>query len=255
MRISKLMFPALLLSLVLADLVLYSGVFQGERAVSSASKTVPPPSGVPFGAGTPKTPAPKTKGAAELAAERAESDQSDRLPGLWVPSQGREHTQAYPLPHPIPFCAAGEVSTDCYASNPPTSGLHLPVQGTVLLEGGHRLRIPPDPGIYDFAIPREAIPHLEEHAGVYLGYRCESDSCNTTVERVKDLVDQEISLGARVVMSPDPDLDPDTIALASWTRFDSFDASDYNDDRVRLFIKAHSCRFDPEQFCKSTAIN
>lgn len=255
MQVSKLMFPALLLALVLANLVLYSGVFLGERAVSSASKPAPTPSSAGASTGTPTTPVPRTAGAAELAAERAERDQSDRLPGRWVPSQGRDHTQAYPLPHPIRFCAPDEVSTDCYASNPPTSGKHLPVQGTVLLEGGHRLKIPPDFGIYDFAVPREAIPHIEEHAGVYLGYRCESDGCRTTVERVKDLVDQEISLGARVVMSPDPDLDPDTIALASWTRVDSFASSDYTDDRVRGFIKAHSCRFDPEQFCKGTAIN
>jgi hypothetical protein len=255
MRISKLMFPAFLLVLVLLNLVLYSGVFLGEHAISSAAKTASPTAAAGTKTGATTSPVPKTAAAAELAAERTERDQSDRLPGRWVPSQGREHTQAYPLPHPIEFCGPDEVSTTCYSSNPPTSGMHLPVQGTVLLEGGHRLKIPPDFGIYDFAVPREAIPHIEEHAGVYLGYRCESDGCRTTVERVKDLVDQEISLGARVVMSPDPDLDPDTIALASWTRVDSFDAADYSDERVRGFIKAHSCRFDPEQFCKSTAIN
>lgn len=253
MRISKLLFPALILALLLTNLVLYGGVFRGEHAVSSANKTIAFPSGASGETGTTATPAPKS--AAELAAEQAESDDSERLPGRFVPSQGRQHTQAYPLSHRIPFCAPDEVSNDCYASNPPTSGLHLPVQGTVLLEGGNRLRIPPDPGIYDFVVPREAIPHLEEHAGVYLGYRCESDGCRTTVERVKDLVDQEVSLGARIVMSPDPDLDPDTIALASWTRVDSFDAAEYSDDRVRGFIKAHSCRFDPEQFCKDTPIN
>jgi hypothetical protein len=255
MLISKLAFPALLLTLVLANLVLYSGVFQGEEAVSSASKTAPPTPAAGASTSPARSPVAKTAGAAELAAERAERDDSDRLPGRWVPSQGRQHTEAYPLPHAIPFCAPDEVSTDCYASNPPTSGMHLPVQGTVLLEGGHRLKIPPDFGIYDFAVPREAIPHIEEHAGVYLGYRCESDDCNATVERVKDLVDQEISLGARVVMSPDPDLEPDTIALASWTRVDAFSASDYSDERVRGFIKAHSCRFDPERFCTSTQIN
>ena len=50
-------------------------------------------------------------------------------------------------------------------------------------------------------------------------------------------------------MSPDPDLDDDTIGLAAWTRVDVFSAADYTDDRVRAFIKAHSCRFDPELFC------
>ena len=63
------------------------------------------------------------------------------------------------------------------------------------------------------------------------------------------LVKQELSLGARVIMSPDSDLAEDTIGLASWTRFDTFDAEDYIDARARSFIKAHSCRFDPEGFC------
>jgi hypothetical protein len=50
-------------------------------------------------------------------------------------------------------------------------------------------------------------------------------------------------------MAPDSDLDADTIALASWTRIDSMPAAEYDDARVRAFIEAHSCRFDPEGFC------
>ncbi|MBI5284982.1 MAG: DUF3105 domain-containing protein [Chloroflexi bacterium] len=189
------------------------------------------------------------------AADRAEMDDSSDLPGRFVPSQGRAHLPAYPLPRHMPFCDADRIEKSCYASNPPTSGSHLPVQGTVKLEDGHKLKIPPDPDIYDFAVPREAIPHIQEHAGVYVGYNCTSDDCASTVERLKDLVAQELSLGAKVVMSPDPDLDGDTIGLASWTRVDTFAAADYSDERARDFIKAHSCRFDPERFCTSTAIN
>jgi hypothetical protein len=160
------------------------------------------------------------------AATRAELDASDSLPGRFVASQGRNHTLPYPLRPGVPFCPPNAIASDCYASNPPTSGLHLPVQNLVPLPDGHRLKIPPDPGVYDFAIPREAIPHIEEHAGVYVGYNCAGDDCRATVERLKDVVTQEVSLGARVVMSPDPDLDPDSIGIAAWTRVDDFPAAD-----------------------------
>jgi hypothetical protein len=211
----------------------YSGIVRGEDAIDLR----------------------KTPNAAMKASQAAELDDSTKLPGRFVATQGRQHTDPYPLKTPVAFCPEHRTSNDCYASNPPTSGMHLPVQGTVLLANGHRLKIPPDPGVYDFPIPREAIPHIEEHAGVYVGYNCTSGACDATAERLKDLVTQEISLGARAVMSPDPDLDDDTIGLAAWTRVDTFAASDYTDERVRAFIKAHSCRFDPELMCKATVVN
>lgn len=252
MQFSKLILPSLMVALGASNAVLYGGVFQGDDAVTFASSA----SSTPFDGGARITPTASVKPSeAALAAERAESNDSGDLPGRFVPTQGRQHTATYPLGKHVPFCPSGSIKDDCYASNPPTSGLHLPVQGTVLLEGSHRLKLPPDPGIYDFDVPREAIPHIEEHAGVYIGYRCASTGCETTVERLKDLVTQEISLRGRIVMSPDADLNDDTIALAAWTRVDTFDAADYSDERVRTFIKAHSCRFDPELFCKDVPMN
>ena len=224
----------------------YTGFVHGEDGIDLRTTA-------PRGAG--ENVAVPTSSAAQRAALAAESDDSTRLPGRFVPTQGRQHTGTYPLDKRVAFCAANAASDECYASNPPTSGLHLPVQNNVRLEGGNRVNIPPNPNVYDFAIPREAIPHIEEHAGVYVGYNCASDACNATAGRLKDLVSQELSLGARIVMSPDPDLDGDTVALAAWTRIDEFPASDYTDERVRAFIKAHSCRFDPELFCKQTPVN
>jgi hypothetical protein len=185
------------------------------------------------------------------AAEDAENDDSNELPGRFVPTQGRSHVSEGSA---VPFCE-GEVDDECYASNPPTSGLHLGVSRNVRLESGHVVNIPPDPGIYSFEIPRESIPHLQEHAGVFLGYNCVSDACAATVERLERLVDEELSLGARVVMAPSSDLPEDGMALASWTRIDDFTALGYSDERVRAFIKAHSCRFDPEGFCDETPVN
>ena len=226
-------------------IAVYSGIVKGEDGIDLRTT-------LPRAAGTASVPTPS---AAQSASLRAEADDSMKLPGRFVPTQGRKHTTTYPLDKRIEFCPEHITSEDCYASNPPTSGMHLPVQQNVVLPGGHRINIPPNPGVYGFAIPREAIPHIEEHAGVYVGYSCASESCAKTIERVKDLVAQEISLGARVVLSPDDDLGSDTIGIAAWTRVDSFASSDYTDDRVRAFIKAHSCRFDPELFCKQTPVN
>lgn len=187
-------------------------------------------------------------------AQLAEADTSPSLPGRYVPSQGKRHTAAWPLEERVPYCDEGAAAGDCYASLPPTSGLHLPVQRGVVL-GDSVVTLPPDPGIYPFDMPREAIPHLQEHAGVFAGFNCESDACRATVLRMGELVQQELSVGARVVMAPFSDLPPDTIGLAAWTRVDTFTAAGYTDERVRSFIKAHSCRFDPEGFCPTAPLN
>jgi hypothetical protein len=186
------------------------------------------------------------------AAEEAEQDDSDGLPGRFVPNQGRSHVSQGER---VEYCRDAPLTNACYSTVPPTSGLHLGVQRNVRLASADVVNIPPDPAIYDFEIPREAIPHLQEHAGVFLGYNCASDDCRATVNRIERLVEEELALGARVVMAPLSDLDPDAIALASWTRLDSFTAAGYSDQRVRSFIKAHSCRFDPEGFCPDRPVN
>ena len=224
------------------DLAAYSGILKSEDALSTAEFLGSSGGSAPSG------------GSIASAATRAEQDANDALPGRYVPPQGRQHTQAYPLRAHVPFCREEAVSNTCYASNPPTSGLHLPVQQHVLLADGNGIDIPPNRGIYDFPIPREAIPHIEEHAGVYVGYNCD-DGCGDALDRAKSVVAQELSIGGRIVMSPDPDLDAGVIAAVSWTRIDSFDATDYTDARLRSFIKAHNCRFDPEGFCKQPAVN
>ena len=242
-----------LLAFAAANGALYGGFLIGEHAIdvqkvsASSRGAAPPPRGVP----DPNT----ANNSAAFAANRAEMDDSAKLPGRFVPTQGRQHLSPYPFNDRVPFCDPDRVGDTCYASNPPTSGLHLPVQGIVQLPDGHKLKVPPDPDIYDFAIPREVVPHIEEHAGVYIGYNCSSDPCRASVERLKDLVAQENSLGTRFIMSPDPDLDDDMIGMAAWTRVDDFEAGDYTDSRARDFIKAHSCRFDPERFCTAPTIN
>ena len=251
MRIVRALPQVMLWVLILATATVIaavcSGIIHGEDGIDLRTTA---PRGAKATPGAVATPGP-----ASNASLKAESDDGANLPGRFVPTQGRQHTSAYPLDKHIEFCPEHQISNDCYASNPPTSGMHLPVQAAVLLENRHTIKIPPDPGVYDFDIPRESVPHIEEHAGVYVGYHCVSDDCTKTAERLRNLVTQEISLGARVVMSSDPDLDEDTIGIAAWTRADDFASADYTNERVRTFIKAHSCRFDPELFCKQTPVN
>lgn len=241
---------SLLSLIVLVNVSLYAGFYSGVIKADDAVDLRQAPA-----FRDARTPAQPTAVPTANAADRAELDASEAIPGIYVAPQGRQHTGAYPLRDRVAFCVEGAVKPTCYASNPPTSGLHVPVQGTVRLPDGQRLKLPPDPGVYDVEIPREAIPHIQEHAGVYIGYNCASDACRSAAERLKTLVGQENLIGARVVLSPDSDLATDEIGMASWTRYDRFSAADYSDDRVRTFIKANSCRFDPEGFCPIAPIN
>jgi hypothetical protein len=128
------------------------------------------------------------------------------------------------------------------------------VQRNVDIGGGAVINIPPDPDVYphDIEIPRDAIAHTLEHAGVFLGWNCEDgdQACMDVVTEIEDLVNDRIDNNDnRVVMSKSLDLPVGTMAVASWTRVLNFAYGDYDEDAVRDFIGTHSCRFDPEGFC------
>lgn len=145
--------------------------------------------------------------------------------------------------------------TDCYNSNPPSSGQHLNVQNDVDVGNGALIDIPGASEVLppDVVFPREAIPHFLEHAGVFVGYHCsDSDTqCREVVDDLEGLVNDRIdNHGDRVMMSNDPDLPEGEIGLSSWTRVLNVKASDYDRDTVEDFVSAHECRFDPEGFCR-----
>ncbi|MDP9236998.1 MAG: DUF3105 domain-containing protein [Chloroflexota bacterium] len=145
--------------------------------------------------------------------------------------------------------------TDCYASNPPSSGSHLNVQNKVDLGNGYTLqRIPPLPTVFEppVEIPRDAIPHILEHAGVFVGYHCaEGDTaCQDVVQQLKDIVNDRIDNHDNwVVMALDTDLPEGTAGLSSWTRVLDFKYPDFDKKAVEDFIGTNSCRFDPEKIC------
>ena len=144
--------------------------------------------------------------------------------------------------------------TACHNSNPPSSGEHIGVQRNVDIGGGLIINIPPDPDVYphDVEIPRDAIAHILEHAGVYVGWNCaEGDqACLDVVQQVEDLANSRIdNNGDRVIMSINLDLPVGTIAAASWTRVLSVPFAEYDEGAFSDFIGTHACRFDPEGFC------
>jgi hypothetical protein len=143
---------------------------------------------------------------------------------------------------------------DCYASNPPTSGQHLNVQRGADVGNGNRINIPPDPDVYpsDVEVPRDAIAHILEHAGVFVGYNCAEgdDACQRVVDELTDLVNDRINNNDdRVVMARDSDLPVGTVAAASWTRVLNVNYQDFDAGQFRDFIGTNACRFDPEGFC------
>lgn len=149
------------------------------------------------------------------------------------------------------------VPSNCYNSNPPSSGEHLNVQRNVDVGGGNIMNIPADPDVYpdDVETPRDAIPHILEHAGVFVGWNCKSGdtACTDVVQKLKDLANDRISnFDNRVVMAHDGDLPEGTIGMSSWTRTLDFPYTDWDQQKatVQNFMAKNSCRFDPEGFCK-----
>jgi hypothetical protein len=147
--------------------------------------------------------------------------------------------------------------SDCYASNPPSSGRHLNVQRGIEVVPGAIFNIPADPGVYDHDIemPRNSIAHILEHAGVYVGWNCEegNEECMQVVEQLESLVDDRIdNHDDRVVMSKSLDLPENTTGLSGWTRWLQIPYAEYEDreGEIEDFIGTHSCRFDPEGFCR-----
>lgn len=160
-----------------------------------------------------------------------------------------EETAADTTPNTTPT-----VQTDCHASNPPSSGRHLGVQRNIDVGGGAVINIPPDPDVYphDVEIPRDAIAHALEHAGVFIGWNCaEGDqACLDTVQEVEDLANSRIDNNSnRVIMSINKDLPVGQIAVVSWTRVLRVPYAEYDENAFTDFIATHSCRFDPEGFC------
>lgn len=119
-------------------------------------------------------------------------------------NQGQEHV---PLSH-----------TFAYNSNPPTSGPHF---GT-----------PADWGVYDKELSDLVLIHNLEHGGIWISYKP-----GISEDIRKKLEGFYTTWGRKIIVTPRAKNDRD-IAIAAWMWLDTFDVSDYSDDRVDTFIKA-----------------
>lgn len=136
---------------------------------------------------------------------RYQRSSADKMPGVFIPSQGQEHVSLG-----APFS---------YSSNPPTSGPHN--------------ANPAEWGVYKDEIADQILIHNLEHGGIWISYRPEIDE-----EVIKKLGDIATAFGRKVIMTPRQANDND-IAIAAWTRLDKFSASEFSEERVREFIRAY----------------
>jgi hypothetical protein len=176
-------------------------------------------------------------------AYKPEFDSRSSLPGVYVPPNpgldGQLLTRddfmhldngvRYPLCSPDAI-AANQIA-GCYNSNPPTSGPHA--------AGAAAIRV------YDFAVPKENLVHNMEHGAVVIWYNTTNTAAVSMLTRLA--LDAEAA-GKAVLMTPYPEMEPDTIALTGWTRLDKFRTADLTEKRVKDFIAAHERRFNPEGF-------
>jgi hypothetical protein len=124
---------------------------------------------------------------------------------------------------------------DCYASNPPTSGPMVGGETNVEVIPGALMEFPPAPNVYprDIDLPREAVTHSLEHAGVFIGYNCvaDDDACWNVVDELEDIANNRIdNHDDRVTMGYFSDLPAGEIGLSAWTRYDRFSYLEFREE-------------------------
>lgn len=179
------------------------------------------------------------------ASQKAQMDDSPDIPGVYYPphpgSDGQLDTQDDRLHYnpgtAIPICTQQQLDAKnyssplCYTSNPPTSGPHssTPMPFKVL----------------ENPAPKENLLHNMEHGGVVIWYNTTDQAA---IDQLKKVAQDNIDRRQFVVMTQYAEMEPDTIAITSWTRLDKFPVGELTKDRVQKFIDVNEKRFNPEGF-------
>lgn len=98
-------------------------------------------------------------------------------------------------------------------------------------------------GVYRVPWPTETLVHNLEHGGAVIWY---NTTDQTIIDELEDLATDHLNDGDILVLVPYPDMDAERVAVTSWARRDIMPVSEYTRDRVDEFLKAHVCRFNPE---------
>jgi hypothetical protein len=139
-----------------------------------------------------------------------------------------------------------EISANSSTGLPPAGGPHWGSTGCGTDPTNAPAYCGPVPwGAYRQPWPAESLVHSMEHGGIVVWY-------NSTDTKVRDDLENwvidEGNKGKFVVLTPYPDLPPNTVALTAWARRDIFPTSDLTEKRVKDFIDKLNCRFNPEHF-------
>lgn len=187
----------------------------------------------------------------------AQEDDDPNIPGKYypphpgadgLPDTGDERLHQNPNVI-IPLCteeqlAEGKISDPsygpagvCYTSNPPTSGPH---SGTP--QGFTNLENPEGP---TSSVRKENVVHSMEHGGVFVWYNTTDQAAIDLIKSVvQDNDDRRRFVGSVRYES----MEPETIAITSWTRLDKFPVAELTKERLQTFIDANHKRFNPEGF-------
>jgi hypothetical protein len=180
----------------------------------------------------------------------AEQDASTALPGQFIDLEaiygGVYGATAGHVTNDVDYAAACTTTEPKLCNtNPPVGGPHWSDNCGKDPKAAPAFCGPAPWGIYRDPWSPETLVHNMEHGGVVIWY-------NTTNQQVIDglesVIKDKLDDNALLVLAPYPDMEPDTVALTSWTRIDKFLVAQYSDDRVNTFISAHERRFNPEHF-------
>jgi hypothetical protein len=176
---------------------------------------------------------------------QAELDDDPNIPGVYYPPHpgadgelGTTDDRIHFAPGTVvPICTQQQIDSGnisdplCYTSNPPTSGPHSSTP-----QGFTNLVNP---------APKENILHSMEHGGVFVWYNTsDQDAIDLIKSVVQDNIDRRRFVGSTIYT----DMEPETIAITSWTRLDKFPVSELTRERIQQFIDANHKRFNPEGF-------
>jgi Protein of unknown function (DUF3105) len=175
----------------------------------------------------------------------AQEDDDPSIPGVYYPPHpgadgqlGTTDDRVHFAPGTvIPICTQEQIDSGsisdplCYTSNPPTSGPHSSTP-----QGFTNLVNP---------APKENILHSMEHGGVYVWYNTTDQAA---IDLIKSVVQENDDRRRFVGSTIYTEMEPETIAITSWTRLDKFPVSELTRERLQEFIDANHKRFNPEGF-------
>ena len=195
-----------------------------------------------------QVPAPTATVDALREAARIEADDDPNLPGEWINLPDIYGDDSGPASYGGSPRIAPHVTRDVDYSEqglPPVGGPHWGSSGcSNNPDEAPAFCGPVAPGIYSQPWPAESLIHTMEHAGVVIWYNTDDEA---VVDQLADFARDNSD--KNLVLTPYFEMEEEHIAITVWSRRDKFPVSEYDNDRLDLFLDELYCKFDPEDFC------